>query len=114
IDAWDEDPHGNRYVIEDAVADPEQAGELVEWLEASWRMIDLTLKNWTVHDLKVRYRHIWRGDTYAISRQWTIWRIMAHDIHHGGELALMLGMQDIENFELGGLGGHIIEPPLAD
>ena len=114
IDAWDEDPHGNRYVIEDAVADPEQAGELVEWLEASWRMIDLTLKNWTVDDLKVSYRHTWRGDTYAISRQWTIWRIMAHDIHHGGELALMLGMQGIENFELGGLGGHIIEPPLAD
>jgi uncharacterized damage-inducible protein DinB len=114
IDAWDEDPHGNRYVIEDAVTGAGQAEELAEWLEASWRMIDLTLKSWTVDDLKLTYRHTWRGDTYAISRQWTIWRIMAHDIHHGGELALMLGMQGIENFELGGLGGHIIEPPLAD
>jgi hypothetical protein len=49
----------------------------------------------------------------VVSRQWTIWRIMAHDIHHGGELVLMLGMQGIDNFELGDLGGHIIEPPLA-
>ncbi len=39
---------------------------------------------------------------------------MAHDIHHGGELAVMLGTQGIEIFELGNLGGHIIEPPLID
>jgi hypothetical protein len=66
-----------------------------------------------VDDLHRTYRHTWRGDTYAVSYQWTIWRIMAHDIHHGGELVIMLGMQGIENFELGDLGGHIIEPPLA-
>jgi uncharacterized damage-inducible protein DinB len=114
IEAWEEDPHGNRYVIESALDITGQAGELVSWLEASWEMIARTLKTWTVEDLKKTYRHIWRGDTYAISRQWTIWRIMAHDLHHGGELALMLGMQSVEIFELGGLGGHIIEPPLAD
>ena len=43
-----------------------------------------------------------------------LWRILAHDIHHGGELALMLGAQGVEIFELGGLGGHINSPPLAD
>jgi uncharacterized damage-inducible protein DinB len=50
----------------------------------------------------------------AISRQWTIWRILSHDIHHGGQIALMLGMQGIEAFELSGLFGHITLPPLAD
>jgi uncharacterized damage-inducible protein DinB len=113
IDAWEEDPHGNRYAIEDAIVDPEQVTELARWLEASWQMIHQTLKTWTVDDLKKTYLHTWRGNTYVVSRQWTIWRIMAHDIHHGGELVLMLGMQGIENFELGDLGGHIIEPPLA-
>jgi hypothetical protein len=39
---------------------------------------------------------------------------MAHDIHHGGELALLLGMQGIPVSELGDLGGHITMPPLAD
>jgi len=114
INAWDEDPHGNRYVIEDAIVGAEQTAELIQWLEASWQVIDRTLQTWTVDDLKQSYRHNWRGDTYDVSRQWTIWRIMAHDIHHGGELSGMLGMQGLENFELGDLGGHIIEPPLAD
>lgn len=114
IEAWEEDPHGNRYVIEDALEIANNAGELVQWLEASWAMIEQTLQAWTVADLQKTYRHTWRGNTYAVSRQWTIWRIMAHDLHHGGELVLTLGMQGIENFELGDLGGHVIEPPLAD
>jgi uncharacterized damage-inducible protein DinB len=114
IDKWEEDSHGNRYVIEDAIPITGQAAELVNWLEASWQMIEQTLTTWTVADLQKTYRHVWRDNTYAVSRQWTIWRIMAHDIHHGGELAIMLGTQGIEIFELGDLGGHIIEPPLID
>lgn len=113
INAWDQDQYGNQYVVENAIGDPEQASQLVGWMEASWDMIEKMLKSWTVDDLKKTYRHTWRGNTYEISRQWTIWRIMAHDIHHGGELALMLGMQDLNNFQLGDLGGHIIEPPLV-
>jgi uncharacterized damage-inducible protein DinB len=91
----------------------DEASDLVHWLEATWGMIESTLKTWTVEDLKKTYRHTWRGDAYAISYQWTIWRIMAHDIHHGGELALTLGLQGIKTFELGDLGGHIISPPLV-
>ena len=114
IPAWDEDPHGNKYVVETAVPIDDSASELVQWLETTWKMIDLTLHTWTVADLARTYRHTWRGDTYNVSRQWTTWRIMEHDIHHGGQLALMLGIQGIEVFELGDLGGHINEPPLAE
>lgn len=114
IETWEEDAHGNRYVVEDALAITDQAAELVKWLEASTRMIEQTLQTWTVNDLQKTYRHVWRGNTYAISRQWTLWRIMAHDLHHGGELVLMLGMQGLENFELGDLGGHVVEPPLLN
>jgi hypothetical protein len=39
---------------------------------------------------------------------------MSHDIHHGGELSLMLGLQGIEAFELSSLVGYIIEPPLME
>ena len=114
INDWDEDPHGNKYVMEEAIPITDQAAKLVRWLNATWGIIDETLKTWTVGDLRKTYRHTWRGSVYAVSRQWTIWRVMAHDIHHGGELVVMLGMQGIENFELGDLGGHIIEPPLAE
>lgn len=113
IDAWEQDPHGNRYIRDEAIPDPQNAAELVRWLENTWGMIDQTLKSWTVEDLKKTYRHTWRGSTYAVSYQWTIWRIMAHDLHHGGELVLMLGMQGLSAFELGDLGGHTNMPPLA-
>ncbi|NTV37413.1 MAG: hypothetical protein HGA53_10715, partial [Anaerolineaceae bacterium] len=86
--------------------------ELVRWLELTWQIIENTLHAWTVSDLAQTYKHTWNGDTYAVSRQWTLWRVLNHDLHHGGELSLMLGMQGIEAFELSGLFGHIILPPL--
>ena len=92
----------------------EDAAELVRRLEATWQMIAATLAQWTVGDLDRTYRHTYWGKTYAISRQWTIWRIMAHDLHHGGQLAMLLGLQGIEIPELGDLGGHLTEPPLAE
>jgi hypothetical protein len=39
---------------------------------------------------------------------------MAHDIHRGGQIARILAEQDIEAFELRGLGGHIVMPKVAN
>lgn len=96
----------------DAIA--ENPAELVRWLEATWRMIENTLTRWTVADLAQTYLHTYQGKSYAISRQWTIWRILSHDIHHGGQLAILLRAQGAASHELGALGGHLTEPPLAE
>jgi uncharacterized damage-inducible protein DinB len=114
IDQWETDSDGNQDVVEDAIAITERASELVNWLEITWQMINETLTTWTVADLAQTYQHTWNGATYSVSRQWTLWRILSHDIHHGGELSLMLGLQGLEAFELGDLFGHIILPPLAE
>ena len=114
IDLWEADSDGNKDIVESAIAITEDAKELVNWLELTWQMIDMTLTTWNVSDLAQTYRHTWNGKTYAVSRQWTLWRILSHDVHHGGELSLMLGLQGIEAFELSDLFGHIILPPLAD
>ena len=114
ISAWEQDSHGNRDIAEPGLPIAGQASELVRWLELSWQMIETTLKAWDVSDLAKTYRHTWNGKVYAVSRQWTVWRILSHDIHHGGQVSLMLGMQGIEAFELGELFGHITLPPLAD
>lgn len=111
---WQEDGDGNPHIVEESIAIAADAAELVRWLELTWDMIDQTLVEWTVNDLAVTYRHTWNGDVYAIPRQWTLYRILTHDVHHGGQISLMLGMQGIEQFELGGLFGHITLPPLAD
>ncbi len=58
---------------------------------------------------------LYRGKNYALTRQWITWHIIAHDLHHGGELTLMLGMQGIALPELGDEGGHLSErAPLAE
>jgi uncharacterized damage-inducible protein DinB len=113
ITRWETDDDGNQWIAQDTKSIVEDAGALVDWLEASWLMIEKTLGIWSVSDLDATYRHTWNGETYVNSRQWTIWRIMAHDIHHGGQIARILAEQDIEAFELRGLGGHIVMPPLA-
>ncbi len=87
---------------------------ILHWLGASWAMIDAALRSWTVEDLKRVYHHEYWGRTYAVSFQWTVWRILTHDVHHGGELALVLGMQHIEVPELGDLFGHLTVPPFVD
>lgn len=92
----------------------ENPTELLRWLEASWQMIETTLTTWTVADLAQTYRRVRGEKMYLVSRQWTIWRILSHDLHHGGELALLLGLQGINSPELGDLGGHLTQPPLAD
>lgn len=113
IEAWQQDSDGNHHIVESALPIAEDAAQLVYWLNATWQMIGATLRSWQVADLATTYRHTWNGQTYLISRQWTIWRILTHDAHHGGQIALMLGMQGIEAFELVDLFGHITLPALA-
>jgi uncharacterized damage-inducible protein DinB len=90
------------------------AAELVRWLESSWRVVEGALNTWTVADLAYTFRQEFEGPTYAVSRQWTIWRVLAHDLHHGGELAVTLGCQGLALPDLGDRGGHITVPPLAE
>jgi uncharacterized damage-inducible protein DinB len=113
INDWAQDGDGNYDIVEDAVTITEDAESLARWLDATWDMIEATLTTWTIADLTETYRHTWNGQTYAVSRQWTLWRILSHDLHHGGELALLLGLQGIDAFELKDLFGHIVLPPLA-
>jgi uncharacterized damage-inducible protein DinB len=73
------------------------AEELVAGLEATWSMIESALARWTVADLDdvieqpatltEREREIFGPST----RQWIIFHVLRHDIHHGGELAVGLG-----------------------
>jgi uncharacterized damage-inducible protein DinB len=92
----------------------EDVAELVRGLEASWQMIEDALSRWTVDDLEQTFPLSYQGTAYALPRQWILWRILAHDLHHGGELAVTLGMQGIALPELGDEGGHLTAPPRAE
>jgi len=99
------------------VVDPrfeENQEDLVALLNKSWQMVEATLSVWTLEDLAITFRLRYNGKMRDVSRQWVIWRVMAHDIHHGGQLTILLGAQGIDLPDLGDEGGHIIEPPVAD
>ncbi len=111
VPQWHVDGDGARHAVEESVA-CNDSGILAEWLARSWEPIQRMLNEWTVEDLFQNYSHRFRGTDYVVSRQWTVWRIMSHDVHHGGQLAMLLGMQGVDAFELRALGGHIIAPPV--
>jgi len=82
---------------------------LVAGLEATWSMIEGALSRWTVDDLERSFQETYQGKTYVVPYRWVLWRIMSHDIHHGGELAQALGIQGISIPDLGDQGGHLTE-----
>jgi uncharacterized damage-inducible protein DinB len=93
----------------------ENAAELVKGLEITWQMVENALNRWTISDLAQLYMLPYKGQNYALTRQWIIVHILAHDFHHGGELSIMLGMQGLSLPELGDEGGHLSErAPLAE
>jgi len=113
VPQWYTDNDGSRHIAEESVPCDDPA-VLTEWLTLSWQPIQRMLEEWTVDGLFHNYLHTYRSTKYSVSNQWTIWRIMSHDIHHGGQLAMMLALQGIDAFELRALGGHVIPPPLAN
>jgi len=71
------------------------ATELVGGLEATWEMIHSTLTRWTSADLDYVYKRIRDDKEQRFTRQWVIWHVIEHDLHHGGEISLTLGMHDL-------------------
>jgi len=72
------------------------AAELVSGLKQTMQLIQDCLARWTPADLKFEFKgtHPHYGD-YSLSRQWVIWHVIEHDLHHGGEVSFMLGMHGL-------------------
>jgi uncharacterized damage-inducible protein DinB len=68
------------------------AAELVAGLETTWRMIRAALARWTPEEMARPFEVEYEGKTYTYTRQWIIWHLLEHDLHHGGELSYSLGM----------------------
>jgi uncharacterized damage-inducible protein DinB len=71
------------------------ADELVQGLDLTWRMMTDRLARWSPADMQQTFEDNWDGKIVHLSRAWIIWHILEHDLHHGGELSLTLGMHGI-------------------
>jgi uncharacterized damage-inducible protein DinB len=42
----------------------------------------------------------WDGEVHEVSRSWVIYHVLEHDLHHGGEISLNLGMHGLPALNL--------------
>jgi uncharacterized damage-inducible protein DinB len=80
-----------------------QAPELVRALEQTWKLIAPCLERWRGADLDQEFTRPApnaKGERPVRSRQWIIWHVAEHDVHHGGEISLTLGMHGVAGLDL--------------
>jgi uncharacterized damage-inducible protein DinB len=77
------------------------AAELVSGLETTWQVIRSALQRWTLADLEeILHDTDENGEEETFTRQWVIWHLIEHDLHHGGEISFALGMYDLPAIDL--------------
>jgi uncharacterized damage-inducible protein DinB len=86
---------------------PRRAADLVAGLAESWALIRGALDSWSVEDMMEEVETVRGGKTYLLPRRWVIWHVIEHDLHHGGEVLLTLGIHNLPAPEIGPVAGHI-------
>jgi len=79
----------------DAVQGAPSAAELVSGLNVTRRLIDDRLAHWSTADLAQTITVVRGGTERSFTRQWVIWHLIEHDLHHGGELSFSLGIHHL-------------------
>lgn len=79
---------------------PRSADELARGLDETWAFIEARLRRWTPDDCAVTFPDEWEGQVYENSRSWVIYHVLEHDLHHGGEISLILGMHGLRTPDL--------------
>lgn len=84
------------------------AASLVAMFEKSWHVISSALDRWTAADLEQVFipptsHQAWLrkqglAEEPSRTRQWIVWHVLEHEIHHGGELSLVLGTHGLGSF----------------
>ena len=76
------------------------AVEMVRGLDGTWTFIESRLQRWTPDDCAKTFPDEWNGQVYHVSRSWVIYHVMEHDLHHGGEVSLILGINGLRTLDL--------------
>lgn len=75
--------------------DVPSTAELVWGLNITFHAWQECLERWMPEDLAYIFRGERWGKPYELSRQWVIWHVIEHDLHHGGELSFSLGVHGL-------------------
>ena len=79
------------------------ASEIVAALETTWSLVDGCLQRWSPADLDATFQRPSpnrAGDRPVRDRRYIVWHVAEHDLHHGGEISLTLGMHGLAALDL--------------
>lgn len=78
------------------------ASELVGGLRSSWHVLRDALARWTVADLAYAIPNTdpEPGEPEFFTRQWVVWHLIEHDLHHGGEISQILGAHGLPGLDI--------------
>lgn len=71
------------------------AAELVDGLERTWQFMAECRSRWSDADMRQTFPDDWDGKKVELSRAWVMWHVLEHDLHHGGEVSITLGMHGL-------------------
>ena len=54
------------------------------------------LTRWSPADMQQTVPDDWDGEQVQLSRAWIVWHVLEHDLHHGGEISLTLGIHGLQ------------------
>ncbi len=92
---------GDEHLVSLARQPARSAAELVNGLQATWQVIQDALNHWTIADLaEIVHDTDENGEDQTYTRQWVIWHLIEHDLHHGGELSFTLGMHGLTGIDI--------------
>ena len=84
-------------------ADERDAGTVCDALNTSWASLETCLQRWTEADLGQEFqrpRPNQQGERPWRTRRYIVWHVAEHDVHHGGEISLILGMHGGRGLDL--------------
>jgi len=88
---------------EDEGSRSRDAAAISHALESSWAQLASCLHKWTETDLVAEFqrpaRNARKGRPWR-SRRYIIWHVAEHDVHHGGEISLTLGMHGFRGLDM--------------
>jgi hypothetical protein len=76
------------------------AGELVEALDSTFRIVERCLETWTFESLEEVLRRPEWDESWAHTRGWVIQRVFSHDLYHIAELNETLGRAGLPQIDL--------------
>jgi uncharacterized damage-inducible protein DinB len=72
------------------------AAELAEGLDRTWQLMATCQARWSSVAMQQTFSDDQQGQQVEVSRAQVVWHVLEHDLHHGGEVSLTLGLYDLQ------------------